>query len=176
MTKSLVHWTSGKQDILYRDFKKILNTVLQNVLIDRLVKYRLGKRAERQSENCLNSWAQRIVISCVLLTRGRPQGLILRPILFEIFINDLDDVSEYTLSKSAEVIDALDDIQRDLERLRKWAERNPMKFNKVKCQALLLWRNNILHQSRQLGVNHLESSFSEKALMILVDRKVNMSQ
>ena len=39
-------------------------------------------------------------------------------------------------------------IQRDLNRLESWAERNLMRLNKGKCRILHLGRNNIMHQYR----------------------------
>jgi len=39
-------------------------------------------------------------------------------------------------------------IQRDLERLENWTERNVMKLNKWKCKVLHLVRNNSRHQYR----------------------------
>jgi len=37
-------------------------------------------------------------------------------------------------------------IQTDLDRLQKWAGRNPMQFNKEKCKVLHLERSNSTHQ------------------------------
>jgi len=62
-------------------------------------------------------------------------------------------------------------IQRDLDRLDSWAERNLMKFNKVKYRVLHLGRNNPLQQYR-LGVDLLESSSAERDL----DDRLTMSQ
>ena len=108
----------------------------------------------------LNGWAPRAVISDTKsgwkpLTTSVPTGSILGPILLRIFMSDLDDGAECTLSRFADdtklggVADTPGGcvaIQRDLDRLAKWADRNLMKFNKEKCQVLPLGRNNSMHQ------------------------------
>ncbi|PKU41501.1 rna-directed dna polymerase from mobile element jockey-like [Limosa lapponica baueri] len=80
---------------------------------------------------------------------GVSQGSILVAALFNIFINDLNNGEECTLSKFASeaklggVTDTPEGpaaIQRDLDRLEKWVDRNLMKFCKGKCKVLHLRR------------------------------------
>ena len=66
-------------------------------------------------------------------------------------------------------------VQKDLDRLEKWSDRNLMVFNKGKRKVLPLGRVSPMHQDR-LGTDQPESSFVDKGLEVLMDTKLTMRQ
>lgn len=91
-------------------------------------------------------WAQRVTVNVVtagwpLVTHGVPQGSFLDLVPFRIFRNYLESQLEGTLSKFADdtkrggAVDFLEGrgaLERDLDKLERWAITKEMKFNKCK--------------------------------------------
>ena len=182
-TKILQH---GEQiDVLYLDFKKAFDSVPHQRLLSKLEGYGIQGNLLKWINCFLTGRKQRVVIEGEVsewseVKSGIPQGSVLGPILFVIFINDLpeavrstcrifaDDTKVYRNVTSAEGPVSL---QTDLDSLVEWSDLWQLPFNSDKCHSMHLGYNNPNHVYH-MGDKQLDQSNHEKDLGVLIDNQL----
>ena len=122
-------------DIIYLDFSKAFDKVPHKRLIEKLKAHGIRGEVANWIEEWLSDRKQRVVVNgenseWEQVESEVPQGSVLGPVLFTVFINDLDDRIESRITKFADDTKLIgragskentDIIQEDLNKLNEWA-------------------------------------------------------
>jgi len=114
-------------DVICLDLSKVLDTVLHDILVSELERQGFDGQTTPWMRNWLDGHTQGVAVSGSMskwrpVTSGVPQGSVLGPALFDIFVSDMGSGIECTVSKFADVsklcgavnkLEGMDAIQRD---------------------------------------------------------------
>ena len=137
-------------DIIYLDFQKAFDKVPHQRLLLKLKAHCIGDSITDWIEQWLTDRRQRVVVdgegsNWKSVLSGVPQGSVLGPILFLIYINDLDAsitsnvlkfADDTKLFRKVNTDGGKKNLQNDLHRLVKWSDKWQMLFNFGKCKCL----------------------------------------
>ena len=176
-------------DLVYLDFAKAFDKVPFARLFKKLELHGIRGQTLDWIKQWLNNRRQRVSVNKTFsewdeVTSGVPQGSVLGPILFLVYINDIDSGLISKLSKFADdsklcknvLLDSdRDALQQDLDRLYEWSQQWQMQFNVDKCSIIHLGHKNRQYNYK-LGDGELKKSVKERDLGIIVDSSMKFSE
>ena len=141
---------------VFVDLKRAFETIDQDILLEKLKAIGVRNREFMWFKSFLTNRKQRTVIGSAISNEvdvniGLPQGSVLAPILFNIYINDIKKVLNFSTIKlfaddalitisGSDIVDINQKLQQDLDSLFKWLCINKLKINIEKTKYMIISR------------------------------------
>ena len=176
---------------LYLDLKGAFDSVSHQILIYKLSMYGLSDNELNWFRDYFTDRQQCVKISGVTsdyrpVSRGVPQGSLLGPLLFSLFINDLcelpfnintkialyaDDTAIFYKSRSISVAEKI--LQKELQTVSLWLKKNELSLNVKKTKAMVIGTIGRVKNSRlnlTMDGEHIEQVHEFKYLGVIIDQ------
>ena len=178
------------------DFAKAFDSVVHEFLLLKLRAYGFEDKIITWIADFLSNRKQRVVIGdsysdWINVTSGVPQGSVLGPLLFVLYINDMPSLTTHLCklfaddSKLIGIIKNSQDkviLQNDLDLLNSWSQKWKLLFNVNKCKVMEVYTNKLSSQLSSnneitmCDVNNMRTSLefitSERDLGVILNRKL----
>ena len=178
-----------KVGMVLMDLSKAYDCIPHDLLIAKLNSYGLDKNSLKLLSSYLSNRRQKVKIGSLFselveILKGLPQGSVLAPLLFNIFINDLmisykknllcnfaDDNT--IVSNGVNLSEIKNNLQEGLDVTIKWFELNSMKANPDKFQFIILNRNGkSIDTELNVGKIAIKNKDSVKLLGVIIDKQL----
>ncbi len=179
---------------VFLDFRKAFDLVDHNVLLQKLQCYKIGHASCKWFQSYLSNRYQQVVNGDIKSTSleiksGVPQGSILGPLLFLLFINDLplnittthadlyaDDTTIHC--SGSKINEIKENIETDLDKIEKWCKTNKMFINPLKTTSMVIGSkqklakvdNNLSLKINNTNINQVDK---EKLLGVKIDANLD---
>ncbi len=180
-------------DCIYLDFMKAFDSVPHKRLLHKLRGYNITGKAHRWIQEFLLGRKQRVIVNGSPsrdedVTSGVPQGSVLGPTLFLIFINDLPDVVDAAVrifADDTKIFQAINErtdqlkLQENLQSLEEWAHTWRMRFHPEKCKVMHIGKEIEQFQYTMTANGNsvpLEYTDTEKDLGVIIDNSLSFEQ
>ena len=179
---------NGYSAAILMDLSKAFDTINHDLLIAKLHSYGVGDKALRLFMDYLNNRWQRTKVNGTYSTwaellYGVPQGSILGPLLFNIYLNDLfleigqtnicnfaDDTTPH--ASGYELNEVLINLEHDSNLILEWFRDNYMTLNEGKCHLLVCgYKHECMFAN--IGNTRLWEEHSAKLLGVHIDSELN---
>ena len=185
--------------VLLTDFSKAFDTISHRILLRTVhQKYHFSAAAQRWLSSYLSNRQIRVKVDATLSSAwtlpaaGVPQGSVLGPILFALYIDSLpdallphashlfaDDATTWEKGKTVQAIEPL--LETGMQKLANWAQQNRVKLNASKCTTILLGtRVRLAMQKKKLTVPHdgtsIKTEQSSRLLGLVVDQALSFHE
>ena len=176
-------------DVIYLDFKKAFDKVPHQRLILKLKSHGMGNSIINWIEQWLTDRKQSVVLdgevsSWKSVLSGVPQGSVLGPILFLVYINDLEEAVTGSILKFADDTELFrktkemgdkQKLQDDIDKLVRWSEKWQMFFNFGKCKCLQTGPGNT-GMNYEMGGTILSKTVKEKDYGVTMNANMKVSE
>ena len=174
---------------IFLDLAKAFDSVDHRILLKKLDYYGIRGKALQLFESYLNSRSQYVKVnnvtsSCINILFGVPQGSILGPLLFLIFINDLPDATKlfvklfaddtFLCTESEDFAALENEVNVELDKVFVWLASNKLTLNIDKCKFMIISnKREIPNFSVKLDGISLKSCEAYKYLGVFIDKNLN---